>query len=55
MIGAVRGIDPESGHYYDDTKRYIDAYPELSTEDRQKIFQGNAFKVFSRLQARVKK
>src|SRR5579863_6596867 len=21
MVGAVRGIDPESGHYYDDTKR----------------------------------
>ena len=54
MIGAVRGIDPESGHYYDDTKRYIDAYPELSPEDRQKIFEGNAVKVFSRLQARVK-
>ena len=25
MVGAVRGIDPESGHYYDDTKRYVDA------------------------------
>jgi hypothetical protein len=25
MIGAVRGIDPETGHYYDDTKRYIQA------------------------------
>ena len=25
MIGAVRGIDPETGHYYDDTKRYIEA------------------------------
>ena len=24
MIGAVRGIDPETGHHYDDTKRYID-------------------------------
>jgi hypothetical protein len=24
MIGAVRGIDPETGHYYDDTKRYIE-------------------------------
>ena len=24
MIGAVRGIDPETGHYYDDTRRYID-------------------------------
>jgi 4-oxalmesaconate hydratase len=25
MIGAVRGIDPQTGHYYDDTKRYIEA------------------------------
>lgn len=53
MIGAVRGIDPESGHYYDDTKRYIDGYPSLSAEDRQKIFEGNAFKVFNRLPTRV--
>ena len=30
MIGAVRGIDPRSGHYYDDTKRYIDANTALS-------------------------
>ena len=25
MVGAVRGIDPQTGHYFDDTKRYIDA------------------------------
>ena len=25
MVGAVRGIDPETGHYFDDTKRYLDA------------------------------
>jgi 4-oxalmesaconate hydratase len=25
MVGAVKGIDPETGNYYDDTKRYIDA------------------------------
>lgn len=49
MIGAVRGIDPESGHYYDDTKRYIDNNSKLNDIDRQKIFEGNARKVFSRL------
>jgi 4-oxalmesaconate hydratase len=27
MVGAVRGIDPETGQYFDDTKRYIDALP----------------------------
>ncbi len=32
MIGAVRGIDPETGHYYDDTKRYIEA----TTPERQR-------------------
>jgi len=48
MIGAVRGIDPESGHYYDDTKRYIDR-ADISDEDRYKIFEGNARKVYSRL------
>jgi 4-oxalmesaconate hydratase len=29
MIGAVRGIDPETGQYFDDFKRYIDAVPWL--------------------------
>jgi 4-oxalmesaconate hydratase len=34
MIGAVRGIDPETGHYYDDTKRYIEASTILSAAMR---------------------
>lgn len=51
MIGAVRGIDPESGHYFDDTRKYIDANTSLSDEDRYKIFEGNARKVFPRLKA----
>ena len=48
MVGAVRGIDPETGHHFDDTKRYIDA-GALSDADRMKIFEGNARRVFSRL------
>jgi 4-oxalmesaconate hydratase len=48
MIGAVRGIDPRSGHYYDDTKRYIDASTRLTDAQRQMIFEDNARKVFSR-------
>ena len=48
MVGAVRGVDPETGHYYDDTKRYIDALT-LGAADKQKIFEGNARRVFSRL------
>ena len=49
MIGAVRGIDPESGHYFDDTKRYIDNNVRLSAEQKEQIFCENALRVFSRL------
>jgi 4-oxalmesaconate hydratase len=48
MVGAVRGVDPETGHYYDDTKRYVDALP-LGASDKQKIFEGNARRVYTRL------
>jgi 4-oxalmesaconate hydratase len=48
MVGAVRGIDPRTGHYYDDTKRYIEG-SSLSAEDKKKIFEGNARRVFPRL------
>jgi 4-oxalmesaconate hydratase len=54
MIGAVRGIDPETGFHYDDTKRYIEAAPTLSDADRKKIFEGNARRVFPRLEANLK-
>jgi 4-oxalmesaconate hydratase len=54
MVGAVRGIDPETGQYYDDTKRYVDAL-KLSDADRTKIFEGNAQRVYPRLAARLKK
>ena len=48
MVGAVRGIDPETGHYYDDTKRYIEDSKSLSAADRTKIFEANARKVYPR-------
>jgi 4-oxalmesaconate hydratase len=54
MIGAVRGIDPETGHHYDDTKRYILATPHLTEEQRFKVFEGNARRVFPRLDAALK-
>jgi len=53
MVGAVKGIDPETGHHFDDTKRYIDAVSWLSEQDRRKIFEGNAFRVYSRLERRI--
>jgi 4-oxalmesaconate hydratase len=52
MVGAVRGIDPETGQYFDDTKRYLDALG-LSDADRYKIFEGNARRVFPRLDSRL--
>jgi len=48
MVGAVRGIDPETGHYFDDTKRYLDALT-LTDEQRHKVFEGNARRVYPRL------
>ena len=49
MVGAVRGIDPETGQYFDDTKRYVDSAKALSEDDRNQVFEGNAKKVFPRL------
>jgi 4-oxalmesaconate hydratase len=53
MVGAVRGIDPETGFYFDDTKRYVDALP-ISQEDKAKVFSGNARRVYPRLDASLK-
>ena len=55
MVGAVKGIDPETGHHYDDTKRYVDQVKALSEQDRYKIFEGNARRVYPRLDALLKK
>jgi 4-oxalmesaconate hydratase len=55
MVGAVRGIDPETGHYYDDTKRYIDSIDWLSADDREKIFHRNVGRVYGRFAARAGK
>jgi 4-oxalmesaconate hydratase len=52
LLGAVRGIDPETGHHWDDTKRYVDALP-LSEEDKRKVFELNARRVYPRLDARL--
>ena len=54
VVGAVRGIDPETGHYYDDTRRYIDAVPWLSAADREKIYHGNVSRVYPRFKGSAK-
>jgi len=45
MVGAV---DPETGHHFDDTKRYVDA-AGLTDADRAKVYSGNARRVYPRL------
>jgi 4-oxalmesaconate hydratase len=50
LLGAVRGIDPETGFHWDDTKRYLDAI-ELSDGDRRKVLELNARRVYPRLDA----
>jgi 4-oxalmesaconate hydratase len=53
MVEAVRGSDPDTGHFFDDTKRYIDASPSLSGEDRRKILSDNLQIVLSRLATKL--
>ncbi|HEY1366352.1 MAG TPA: amidohydrolase family protein [Gaiellaceae bacterium] len=50
MLGAVRGTNPETGSGWDDTKLYVDAL-DLSEEDRRKVFELNARRVYPRLDA----
>jgi len=48
MIGAVRGIDPRTGHHFDDTHRYVDAL-DLPPRDRDRVYEHNARRVYPRL------
>ena len=50
LLGAVRGVDPRTGHNYDDTKRYIDASANASAGEKAMIFAANARRVYSRLE-----
>jgi 4-oxalmesaconate hydratase len=48
MIGAVRGIDPQTGHHFDDTRRYVDALG-LSPAVRDQVYELNARRIYPRL------
>jgi 4-oxalmesaconate hydratase len=54
-FGAVKDIDPDTGFYFDDTRRYLNAVDSLSNEEKSMIFEGNARKVFSRINNRIPK
>ena len=47
MVGAVRGQDPDTGNFYDDTKIYLDN-STLSPHDKQKVFEDNIRRVYPR-------
>jgi 4-oxalmesaconate hydratase len=51
IVGAVQGIDPETGHYFDDTRRYIDG-STIEAGKKQRIFESNARRVYPRLKNR---
>jgi 4-oxalmesaconate hydratase len=48
MVGAVRGIDPRTGHHFDDTRRYVETL-KLDPDDRAKVYEHNARRVYPRL------
>ncbi|MCF3962891.1 amidohydrolase family protein [Streptomyces fuscigenes] len=50
MIGAVRDIDPCSGHHFDDTRRYVEA-AGLSSAEVAEIQETNVRAVYPRLDA----
>jgi 4-oxalmesaconate hydratase len=52
MLGAVRGVNPETGSGWDDTKRYVDAL-DLPAEARRQVFELNARRVYPRLDTRL--
>jgi 4-oxalmesaconate hydratase len=53
MLGAVRGVDPQTGHHFDDTRRYIDAL-DISAAAKRQIFELNVRRVYPRLDAQLK-
>jgi len=57
MVGAVRGIDPTTGHHFDDTRRYIEAASARGALDdaaRAAVYEGNVRRVYPRLDAALR-
>jgi 4-oxalmesaconate hydratase len=53
MLGTVSGNNPDGDFPWDDTNRYVEA-AKLADDDRNKIFESNARRVYLRLDARPK-
>ena len=54
MIGAVRGVDPQTGNHFDDTRRYVDAL-DLAPGARDQVYELNARRVYPRLDKALKR
>jgi 4-oxalmesaconate hydratase len=54
MFGAVNAIDPKTGRNFEDLVPIFQSIDWLSDEERYKITEGNARKVFSRIFAESK-
>ena len=52
MHGAVRGIDPETNQFFDNTRIYLDKL-SLAPEDYRAVAEGNALAVYPRLNAHL--
>ncbi len=53
MVGAVKGIDPQTGFNYDDTRRYIEASTILTPDQKRAVFAGNARRIYNRIPAKL--
>ena len=53
MVGAVRGIDPQTGQYFDDTRLYVEGLG-LTEAQQEQIFSGNARRVYPKLDEKLK-
>jgi len=49
IFGAIKGVDPTTGHYFDDVRRYVDQSEHSTPAIRQQIFSSNAQRVYPRL------
>ena len=54
MVGAVRGIDPRTGHHFDDTRRYVEALG-LDAGEAARVYELNARRVYPRLDAALRR
>jgi 4-oxalmesaconate hydratase len=49
MLGAGKAVDPKTGKTFDHTAGFLKQIGWLSTEDKAKILEANARKLFSRV------